>query len=120
MAEYQDLVLIGPMDQFVVAVNPRSMVNVGVALHGARLLIRSGLDGADSALVDTAVADRIDLRFERAVIGSGDGYFTSLAIWLTEAGLHVTVVSRPERLNRRLHATTGDVTYLPPTVALAA
>ncbi|WP_326829128.1 hypothetical protein OIE13_31600 [Streptosporangium sp. NBC_01810] len=120
MNEYREHVPIGPMDQFIVAVNPRSMVNVGIAIRGVQLLIRSGADGADRALVEAAVSGRIDLRFERVVIGSGDGYFADLAAWLAAAGLHVTVVSRPASLNWRLYAAAGDITYLPPALALAA
>jgi hypothetical protein len=124
MAAYQAVVPIGPADQFVVAANPAALLTAGIALPGialpgAQLLARSGPDGADRALTETAYHDRIDLRFERAVIGSGDGYFVSLATWLAEAGLHVTVVSRPGCLNWRLYTAVPDTVAIRP-VSLAA
>lgn len=78
---------VGPVDQFVVGVNPRSLIEVGRGFRGAQILTRSGPDGADSVLTETAIGDRIDLRFERVVIGSGDGYFADLVAWLIAAGL---------------------------------
>ncbi|MCT9934872.1 hypothetical protein N5079_32165 [Planotetraspora sp. A-T 1434] len=118
MTDYRQQVQVGPMDQFVVGVNPRSLVEVGRVISGARFLTRSGPDGADSALAEMAVSDRVDLRFERVVIGSGDGYFADLASWLAAAGVHVTVVTRSGRLSWRLYAATSDITYL--NAALAA
>ncbi|NRQ33340.1 hypothetical protein HII36_16005 [Nonomuraea sp. NN258] len=112
MAAYRRLVPVGPLDQFIAAVSHRALVPVGVALRGTRLLVRSGPDGADSILTETAVADRVDLRFERAVIGSGDGYFADLARWLAVAGAQVTVVTRTGSLSRRLYTATGHITYL--------
>lgn len=114
MAAYQAVVPIGPADQFVVAVNHTALLAVGIALRGVQLLARSGPDGADRALAETAYHDRIDLRFERAVIGSGDGYFTELAVWLANAGLHVTVVSRPGCLNWRLYTAVPDILSIEP------
>ncbi|WP_248961165.1 NYN domain-containing protein [Sphaerisporangium perillae] len=112
MTVYEAVVPVGEMDHYVVAVNPAALVAVGIAFPGARLLTRPGPDGADQALGETAYDDRIDLRFERVVIGSGDGYFVDLAHWLRESGLHVTVVSRPGSLSRRLSAAVSDVVCL--------
>ncbi|MER7133410.1 hypothetical protein [Streptosporangium saharense] len=120
MATYRSLVPIGPMDQFVVAVNHNALVAVGIALRGAQLLARSGHNGADEALTEAARADRIDLRFERVVIGSGDGYFADLAAWLVGHGLHVTVVSQPGHLSRHLQATVPDIVHLRSSAQQAA
>ncbi|GGK74284.1 hypothetical protein Sme01_33740 [Sphaerisporangium melleum] len=73
MSDYLRRVPAGSLDQFVVGVNPRSLAEVGRVIHGAQILTRSSPDGADSVLAEMAVNDRIDLRFERMVIGSGDG-----------------------------------------------
>jgi hypothetical protein len=112
MATYQRLVPIGPLDQFVVAVNHGAFVAVGIALRGAQLLARSGPDGADQALVEAARNDRVDLRFDRVVIGSGDGYFADLAAWLRAGGVQVTVVSRRECLSWRLYTAVPDLIFL--------
>jgi hypothetical protein len=117
MSDYLRRVPVGPLDQFVVGVNPRSLVEVGRVIHGARILTRSGPDGADSVLAETAIGDRVDLRFERVVIGSGDGYFADLVTWLTAHDVHVTVVSRTRLLSWRLYVTTPDITYLDAALA---
>jgi hypothetical protein len=114
MRAYQAQVRVGPVDQFVVGVNHSAVVTVGVVCTGVQLLVRSGENGADSVLDEAARLDRVDLRFERVVIGSGDGYFGPLADWLIERGLPVTVVSRPGQLNRRLGAIATDIVYLRP------
>ncbi|GAA1290658.1 hypothetical protein Psi02_34560 [Planotetraspora silvatica] len=120
MAAYRRLVPIGEMDQFVVAVNHNAVVGVGLAFHGVQLLMRSGPDGADSALSEAARADRVDLRFERVVIGSGDGYFTDLARWLADHGVRVTVVARTRSISWRLYVAVSDVAYLDPVTDQAA
>ncbi|GAA4599699.1 hypothetical protein GCM10023194_80520 [Planotetraspora phitsanulokensis] len=120
MDAYRRLVLIGPMDQFMVGVNHNALVGVGLAFHGVQLLMRSGPDGADSALSEAALADRVDLRFERVVIGSGDGYFADLARWLADHGVQVFVVARPRSLSWRLYAAAGDFAYLDPAAGQAA
>lgn len=100
------------MDQYVAAVNHGAMVTVGLALVGIQLLVRSGPDGADRALGEVIRLDHLDARFERVVIGSGDGIFTELAGWLSGRGVMVVVVSRPDALNRRLRRTAGQVISL--------
>ncbi|MFC4529345.1 NYN domain-containing protein [Sphaerisporangium dianthi] len=120
MMMYDAVVPIGERDHYMVAVNPAALVAVGVAFPGGRLLTRPGPDGADRALGEAAYHDRIDLRFERVVIGSGDGYFVDLAHWLREAGLHVIVVSRPGSLSRRLSAAATEAICLEPATQHAA
>lgn len=117
MSDYLQRVPVGPLDQFVVGVNPRSLVEVGRVIHGAQILTRSGRDGADSVLVEMALSDRIDLRFERVVIGSGDGYFADLVAWLIAHDVHVTVVSRTPLLSWRLYVATSGITYLDAAMA---
>lgn len=112
MRAYQDKVPVGALDQFIVAVNHNALVSVGIALRGVQLLARSGPDGADHALDEAARTDRVDLRFERAVIGSGDGYFADLAVWLASCGLHVTVVAQHHCVSWRLYSTVPDVVTL--------
>jgi hypothetical protein len=120
MELYRTAVPIGRMDQFIAAVNPRSLVSVGIALQGVQLLTLSGPDGADRALVETALEDHLDQRFSRVVIGSGDGYFAGLAVWLIGRGVHVTVVSRRGALNWRLYTSVPDTVILDsPTVHVA-
>ncbi|MDP9870029.1 MULTISPECIES: hypothetical protein [Streptosporangium] len=109
MDRYRERVPIGGMDQYVVAVNHGAMLPVGLALAGIQLLVRSGPDGADAALGEVIRLDHLADRFERVVIGSGDGVFAESADWLSGRGVLVVVVSRPGALNRRLRRTAGQV-----------
>lgn len=120
MNHYRGLVPIGPMDQFVVAVNHGALLAVGTALRGVQLLARSGPDGADRALLETAYEDRIPQRFERVVIGSGDGHFAELATWLAGIDVHVTIVSPRRSLSWRLYTTVPDIITIETPVAPAA
>lgn len=120
MNHYRRLVPIGPMDQFVVAVNHSALLAVGTALRGVQLLARSGPDGADQALTEAAYEDRVAQRFDRVVIGSGDGYFAELAAWLAGTDVHVTVVSHRQSLSWRLYITVPDIITLETPTGQAA
>ncbi|MEN3536104.1 hypothetical protein AAH991_13395 [Microbispora sp. ZYX-F-249] len=120
MNAYQRTVPVGPLDQFIVAVNHNALVSVGIALRGVQLLARSGRNGADQALDEAARTARVDLRFERAVIGSGDGYFADLALWLAGCGLHVTVVAQRACLSWRLYTAVPDTVTFELPVPQAA
>jgi hypothetical protein len=84
----------------------------------ARRLVRSGSDGAELALLAVVETERPVGSFDRLVIGSGDGIFAETAARLQQAGVAVSVVTRPEALSRRLRFAVRDVRYLvlPPAV----
>lgn len=83
----------------------------------ARRLVQSGPDGADLALLAVVAHERLAERFTRVVIGSGDGIFAEAASRLQQAGLSVTVVSRPEGLSRRLQFAVRDIRFISPPPA---
>ncbi|GAA3134841.1 hypothetical protein GCM10010466_27110 [Planomonospora alba] len=120
MSLYRRRVPTGGMDQYVAAVNHGALLPVGLVLTGIQILVRSGRDGADEALREVIRLDRLDVRFERVVIGSGDGVFTDLADWLRGRGVDVVVVSRPDALSNRLRRTAGRVIPLDLPLDLAA
>ncbi|GGS83529.1 hypothetical protein GCM10010156_47670 [Planobispora rosea] len=109
MGHYRRRVPAGFTDQYVAAVNHGALLAVGLALAGIQLLVRSGPDGADEALCEVIRLDHLDDRFERVIIGSGDGIFTDLADWLRRRGVEVVVVSRPDALSYRLRRTAAQV-----------
>jgi hypothetical protein len=80
----------------------------------ARRVVRSGRDGADLALVQIVDTENVASRFERVVIGSGDGIFAEPAARLQSLGASVTVVSRRESLSRELSFAVRDVRILEP------
>jgi uncharacterized LabA/DUF88 family protein len=79
-----------------------------------RWLIRSGPDGADLALIQAMMTERIPERFRRVVLGSGDGIFAEVCALLQAAGCAVAVVSRKESLSRALRFAVRDVRLLYP------
>ena len=124
---YRSVAQIESDDLVEVAVDASAWRRVAFALPRSwRVRFGYGRDGADRALlhaVDPRVAAR---RFDRVVIGSGDGAFVELVEGLTAAGRRVEVVSRPASLSRRLAGAATVVVALPepldspPPVAVAA
>jgi hypothetical protein len=84
-----------------------------------RRLVRSGADGADLALLDVIDSERLHLRFDGVVIGSGDGIFALAASRLQRLGCPVTVVSRRDGLSRRLRLAVRDVRLIDDPLAAA-
>ncbi len=98
---YADIAGVGPLDLVVVASAPRIGVAVKAAFPSASVRWRSGEHGADLALLEGAEELPLD-RFERLVVGSGDGVFAGIAQRAKLAGLRVTVVSRRAATARSL------------------
>jgi len=106
--------------QHIVACSHHAAPTVAFAFRAARHLWRSGPDGADLALLDVLENERVDERFERVTICSGDGIFTMSAAWLAGAGVDVTVVSLPGHLSTRLRLAARHITLLPVVAAVSA
>jgi hypothetical protein len=90
-------------DLVFVAGNPWLMVELGWS-HGAdchRFAAR-GPQGADTKLLEAAPLAWVARRFERLVVGSGDGVFADRLAAARACGLSVRVVSRPDALSGRL------------------
>jgi len=124
---YRSVMRIAPHDLVEVALDASAWRCVAFALPRRwRVRFGYGRDGADRALLH-AVDLRVAVgRFDRVVIGSGDGAFAGLAEGLTGAGRRVDVVSRPGSLSGRLARAATVVVPLPepidrpPPVAVAA
>jgi hypothetical protein len=113
----------GSVDQVVLATSHHSALAAWFAWPpSARRLLRSGPDGADLALLDVLAFERAESRFDRVVIGSGDGIFSLASARLQEAGCAVTVVTRRDCLSRQLRLAVRDVRFLDafPAAALGA
>jgi hypothetical protein len=118
---YAARVGIGKMDQVVIGCNHKALPSAGLGWPGARYLVRSGPDGADTELLAVISGENVAARFTDVVIGSGDGAFTRAAAALAAAGPQVTVVSRRTGLARTLRLAVQNVIYLdPPTGGAAA
>ncbi|MEZ5252731.1 MAG: NYN domain-containing protein [Microthrixaceae bacterium] len=102
-------------DHVVVSANP-ALVTGLFAMHdlwpSAQIRPRHGRDGADLALLDS-VRDthQVARSYDRAVIASGDGCFTPLAIDLRTVGVATVVVARPESTSIELRSESSE--YIP-------
>lgn len=107
-------------DQVVIATSHHAAPAAWCAWpEAARRLLRSGRDGADLELLHVVAAEAVELRFDRVVIGSGDGIFALAAARLQAGGCSVTVVTRRESLSKELRLAVRDIRFLarPPRVA---
>ena len=111
----------------VVACNHGALLNTGCAWCGARLLARSGKDGADHVLLDVLETEDVVARYDGVVLGSGDKIFVDAVVALRGDGLEVTVVAPPESLSRRLAMVASRIVPFvgrspqdPPALGMAA
>lgn len=105
-------------DQKIVAYSHHSARTVPFVFPSARHLWRSGPDGADLALLEVLETERVDERFERVTLCSGDGIFASVAARLGGAGVDLTAVSLSGSLAARLQLAARHVTLLTPPISI--
>ena len=126
LAAYVDAVKIGPADS----------IHIGVAHHMAtavmpvlcvfpgRLHVRSGQDGAETALLESIDLAHISTRFSRLIIASADRTFTEAADEARRLGMTVWQVTGRGGLSRELSRVTDLRMRLrlprPPAEVLAA
>jgi hypothetical protein len=80
-----DLVIVGSV--------LRSAAVTAFAWPGARLLRTTGTDAVDRLLLDDLAPTMVVGRFERVVLGSGDGIFAARLAQLRAAGVRIEVVA---------------------------
>jgi NYN domain len=114
--DYFSQVRPGPEDHIVIACNHGACLEVGLGWPGARLIARSGPDGADLALLAVLDNEDVQLRFDCVVLASGDGIFADPAARLAANGVDVTVVSRRRPLSRRLRLAARHICYFTSTL----
>jgi hypothetical protein len=106
---YDERAAVAPGDLVIVACNHGAALPVGLGWAGARLLLRSGPDGADLALLSVIARESVEDRFTAVTIASGDGRFADAAARLGGLGVEVTVVSEARALSRRLQLAAKNV-----------
>jgi hypothetical protein len=95
-------------DLVFVAGNPWLMVEVGWSQLDSTTRVdchrfaARGPQGADTKLLEAAPLAWVSRRFERLVVGSGDGVFADRLSQARASGLSVRLVSRPDALSGRL------------------
>ena len=116
LAAYRAAVALRFGDHVVIASGRRLLMAAGLAWPGARLLLGSGIDGADLALLGASEPVAVAAAYDRVVIGSGDGIFAARASELRRAGVVVAVVSLRDSLAIDLRNSAALVRRLPATV----
>lgn len=94
-------ITIDPLDLVVIGVSHFGMLSSGLGWRGARLVVKSGADGADLALLEVLDED-VEQRFAKIVVVSGDHIFAEAVAALAGEGVATAVVARPGALSRRL------------------
>jgi len=96
----------------VVGCSHRNAAATRFAFDHSRIVVRSGVDGADLALIEVLETERIEQRFGRVVIASGDHIFVPVTKQLREAGVDVEALSVEGQLSHELASTCSKVRYL--------
>ena len=99
-------------EHIVIGTSHIGLIAVGLGWTGPRLVARSGVNGADMALLEVLTEERVSERFDEVVLVSGDGIFTDAVAALGALGVRVTVVARPEACSKRLRLAAGRTIYL--------
>jgi len=98
-----------------------AMLIAGIAWPDARTAFIRGKDGADRVLIQTALGEHVEDRYEKAFFASGDHEFIDAVQTLQTSGMHVTVFARATRLSKALWAACKHVkTFSAKEFALAA
>lgn len=100
-------------EQVVIAASHIDAMAAGLGWPGQpRLLVRSGKDGADLALLDVLTTERVEERFDEVVLVSGDGILTDAVAALGRAGVAVTVVAHSDGCSKRLRMAASHTVFL--------
>lgn len=99
-------------EQVVIGTSHIGVLATGLGWRGPRIVARSGIDGADLALMEILTQERVEARFDEVVLVSGDGIFTDVVAGLGAAGVAVTVVAGHDRCSKRLRVAAGRTAHL--------
>jgi hypothetical protein len=106
---YWDVAAVSGNDHVIIACNHGAALNVGLAFRGCRLLLQSGPDGADLALLSVLADEHAVDRFDAVIIASGDGSFATAVAELAAAAMPIAVIARPHSVSRRLRLAAGGI-----------
>ncbi|MFL0580825.1 NYN domain-containing protein [Dietzia sp. 179-F 9C3 NHS] len=106
-------------EQVIVGVSKAGAIHTWPEWTSARLVVGTGVNGADHALLDVLNNENIADRFDEVVLVSGDGIFTETVATLGRYGVKVTVVAHRTSLAKRLQmAASQAVTFTPHQINL--
>ena len=114
LASFARAAQVQPGDHVTVGVNPGLAFGVWDVWPHARLAVGGGPNGADNALLATVEAvDWVAPRYDRIVVGSGDGIFSVVVATYRAMGIPVGLVSRATSLSMTMAALASWVALIP-------
>jgi hypothetical protein len=108
----EDAVGLDGTEHVVIGTSHIGVVPTGLGWCGPRLVVRSGENGADLALLDVLATECIAERFDEVVLVSGDGIFTEAVAALATTGVDVTVLARNRHCSKRLRLAARHTVLL--------
>ena len=99
-------------DHVVIGTSHMGLLAAGLGWRGPRIVVRSGANGADLALLEVLTEERVEDRFDDVVLVSGDGIFAEVVAALAGLGVRVTVAARGDAFSRRLRLAAGRTVLL--------
>lgn len=107
----QEVIPLLDGDQIIIGTSHVGVLATGFGWPGTRLVVRSGDNGADLALLEVIAEECIAERFDEVVLISGDGIFTEAVSALGARGVSVTVVAHPGGCSRRLRMAAAQTVF---------
>lgn len=104
-------------EQVVIGTSHIGVVSTRMGWDGPRIVMRSGPDGADLALLEVLQGERIAERFDELVLVSGDGIFAEVVARLAAEGVKTTVVAHHGGLSKRLRLAAANTFLFERNVA---
>lgn len=99
-------------EQVIIGTSHVGVLACGIGWRGTRIVVRSGVDGADLALLEVLTTERVEDRFDSVVLVSGDGIFTAAVAALEAQGVDVTVVAHTNGCAKRLLLAASRTVFL--------
>ena len=96
----------------IVACSHHNAAATRFAFSRSRVVVRSGNNGADLALIDVIETENVEKRFGRVIIASGDHIFAHAAKRLRRAGVTVEALAINGQISRDFACTCNAVRYL--------
>lgn len=115
--EVESMIGLQELDQVIVGTSHIGLFSAHAAWPNSRLVVRSGENGADLALLEVMESENIHQRFEELVLISGDGIFTEEVSRLGGLGVHVTVVGHNDGVSKRLSMAASETLNFTSVIA---
>ncbi|WP_156432640.1 hypothetical protein [Mycobacterium sp. M26] len=103
-------------DHVIVSTSHHNLFVAKSVWGDARVVARSGRDGADLALQEVMATENLHQRFGRCLLATGDGGFAHPVAALIALGLPVGVIAPRDRLSRALKLAASascEINFIP-------